>query len=43
MTNNMAPEFFIGREQEFTLVGQLLQEARGACRLLLLNAPGGYG
>jgi hypothetical protein len=43
MTNNMAPEFFIGRDQEFALVGQLLQEAHEARRLLLLNAPGGYG
>jgi tetratricopeptide (TPR) repeat protein len=43
MATNMTPEFFIGRDQEFTLVGQLLSQAQGARRVLLINGPGGFG
>ena len=43
MIAESAPEFFIGREQEFDLVSRLLNEAQGTCRVLLLNGLGGVG
>jgi predicted ATPase len=43
MASDMAPEFFIGRELEFGLVVQLLNQAKGTRRVLLLNGAGGFG
>lgn len=39
----MAPEFFIGREEELGLVGDLLTAPWGSRQVLLVRGPGGVG
>lgn len=43
MKTALAPEFFVGRDQEFELAIQLLKEAQGDRRILLVNGSGGFG
>jgi len=39
----MAPEFFVGREKQLALVGDLLGAPWGSRRVLLIHGPGGIG
>lgn len=39
----MAPEFFIGREEELSLVEDLLTASWGSRQVLLIHGPGGVG